>query len=143
MRRKGKLEAYLAEIEKNNPKKVSEKSNNDEESESVNINEIWEQYKAIKQFDKENFVLYNQIELDNTLEEEFEPKKVKKRKRKKKVVVEEQQPNIILDEAEFKPKMAGRTGLPTFFFTNLVQKNKSVFARCRITCRPKKADQSL
>lgn len=150
LRRHGKLEAYLAEIEKNKPKIESERENdnndvNEESSEGVDIDKILEQYKAIKEFEKQNAVLCNLIELKSAPEQDVEDntsrtskkKKAKKHKKKKKAVVEEESTEI-LEEAEFRPKMAGRTGLPTFFFSNLVQQNKSVFAKCRVACRPKK-----
>jgi hypothetical protein len=150
LRRKGKLEAYLAEIEKNKPKIESKMENENkeeeekEEAEGVNFEKILEEYKAVKEFEKENLVLCHQIQLNISPEKDVQDitpraskKKVKKHKKKKKVVVEEE-PSVVLEEAEFKPKMAGRTNLPTFFFSNLVQQNKSVFAKCRVTCRPKK-----
>lgn len=151
LRRKGKLEAYLAEIEKNKPKIESNEGNGnneeaEEEPEGVNIDKIMEEYKALKKFERENLVLCHQIQLNISLEENVaddtttpraSKKKVKKhKKKKKKVVVEEEESTVVLDEAEFKPKMAG--DLPTFFFSNLVQQNKSVFAKCRTACRPKK-----
>lgn len=149
LRRKGKLEAYLAEIEKNKPKIESKMENDnneveEEEAEGVSIDKIMEEYKALKELEKENMVLCHQIQLAS-LEKDAEDKtprtskkKVKKHKKKKKVVIEEPEPSIVLEEAEFKPKMGGRTDLPKFFFNNLVQQNKSVFAKCRVTCRPKR-----
>lgn len=151
LRRKGKLEAYLAEIEKNKPKIESKTENNnneevEKEPEGVNIDKIMEEYKALKEFEKENLVLCHQIQLNISPEKDVEDittttprtskKKAKKHKKKKKVVIEE--PSVVLEEAEFKPKMGGRTDLPKFFFNNLVQQNKSVFAKCRVTCRPKR-----
>lgn len=134
LRRQGKLEAYLAEIEKNKPK-IETKGTD----ERASIDNIMEKYKAVK-LDKET-VLSN-LKLDNSLEECVDEivarrKKVKKRRRKK-AVVEEDSTILVDDDAEFRPNMAGSTGLPTFFFSNLVKQNQSVFIRARYTCRPKK-----
>lgn len=154
LRRKGKLEAYLAEIERNKPKieHTKEEEIIEKEAEDVSIDKIMEEYYAIRNIDKENSVHSNQIRIDNAPEEDIAQnmqrwKKVKRSGRKKKIViVEEEEQSVILDEAEFKPQMAGSTGLPTFFFNNVVENNSKIFARCRLTCRPKKkitADQSL
>lgn len=146
LRRKGKLEAYLAEIERNKPKieHTKEEEIIEKEAEDVSIDKIMEEYYAIRNIDKENSVHSNQIRMDDALEEDFvekmrRRKKVKRSKKKtKRVIVEEEEPSVILEEAEFKPQMAGSTGLPTFFFNNVVEQNRSIFARCRVTCRPKK-----
>jgi hypothetical protein len=137
LRRQGKLEAYLAEIERNKPKMEAKR---DEDEQKDSIDKIMEEYNAIKKLDKENSVVGN-LRLENSLEECVEEivqkkKKVKRRRKKKVAVVEE--PSVLLDDAEFKPTMAGSTGLPAFFFNNLVKENKSVFIRARYTCRPKK-----
>lgn len=149
LRRKGKLEAYLAEIERNKPKieHTREEEIIENEAEDVSVDKIMEEYYAIRNIDKENSVHSNQIRMDIAGENMQRRKKVKRSKKKKRVVVEEEEESsVVLDEAEFKPQMAGSTGLPTFFFSNVVEKNRSVFARYRVTCRPKKkisADQSL
>lgn len=143
LRKEGKLEAYLAEIERNKPKIEKDKtSNGGGEETDVNIDKIMEAYYAIKKLDIENAVQSNQIRIEippevNVDANNKQKKKARKhRKKKKKNVVEEE--NVVLDEAEFKPTMAGSTGLPTFFFSNLVKENRSVFARYRVTCRQKK-----
>lgn len=149
LRRKGKLEAYLAEIERNKPKieHTREEEIIENEAADVSVDKIMEEYYAIRNIDKENSVHSNQIRMDIAGENMQRRKKVKRSKKKKRVVVEEEEESsVVLDEAEFKPQMAGSTGLPTFFFSNVVEKNRSVFARYRVTCRPKKkisADQSL
>lgn len=138
LRKEGKLEAYLAEIESNKVKIESEKNHR---TESDRMNKMMEEYYAIKKLDKENLVVGNQIRLNNAFEERAEEivyRKKKVKRRRKKRVMEEENQSVILDDAEFKPQMAGSTGLPSFFFNNLVETNRSVFARCRVTCRPKK-----
>lgn len=152
LRKEGKLEAYLAEIEEAKKRDEESKSDVNKES-SVSVEKIMEEYSAIKKIDKENSVHGNLIRLENTPEEDVsshiqngcvKKKKKKKTKKKKKVVQEEknivpeEDKNIVLEEAEFKPEMAGSTGLPTFYFTNLVEQNRSIFARYRVTCRQKK-----
>jgi hypothetical protein len=133
LKKKGKLDEYLAELEKNKPKPEPKPSSLMDlpGPEKLNFDEIIEKYREIQKFDKENFVQpcrYNFNICEKQQEEPFikvqKKKKVRKSK-KKKVVEDELEDDILLEDAEFKPQMAGRTGLPVFFFNNLVKANRS------------------
>lgn len=52
-------------------------------------------------------------------------------RRKKSLKIEEYREDEELphDISEFRPKLAGKTGLPTFFFSNVVKQNRSAFQK--------------
>lgn len=123
-----------------------------------NFDEIIKQYNEIKKLDEENITIRNavKIEIDEQKVEQIVRKikyqKAKKKKRTKKYKLEEESIDDILDDTDvFKPKMAGKTGLPSFFFSNLVSGNRSTFQKAQACNRmfykiippTKISDQSL
>lgn len=129
LKKQGKLEEYLAEVEKNKPKKEPKKDWIPQEPPV--FESFMKEYYASRQFDKENVVI-NSI-MKHPLPEDYYgmphssveiKKKVKKRKKPKKKI-ENPEDEILLNDPEFKPQMAGSTGLPKFFFSNLVKQNRS------------------
>jgi hypothetical protein len=146
LKKQGKLDAYLAEVERNKPKpelKVEEKLT---KKETVALDNFMQEYLESRKFDKENQAVHRPIVLQVPVEETSVAKvtatngdakrKVKKRKKskKQKIAVED---DVVLNEAEFRPQMAGSTGLPSFFFSNLVKQNRTALqeaqARHRMT----------
>lgn len=130
LKKQGKLEAYLAEIEKNKPKPEPEKV---EEPKLPDFDKFMKEYYESRKFDKENF-FPNKVNNSSTEKVYFhennnnnntEVKKKPRRRRKAKKKAENLEEEIILNEAEFKPQMAGSTGLPKFFFSNIVKQNSS------------------
>ncbi|KAG5685060.1 hypothetical protein PVAND_014261 [Polypedilum vanderplanki] len=150
LKKQGKLDEYLAELEKNKPmpepkieKKLTEKETNE-------LDKIMKEYLACRQFDKENEAVQNRIKIElppdekkndektSKLNKNEVKRKFKKRKKSKKQKVEiEVEEDVLLNDVEFKPQMAGRTDLPKFFLSNLVKKNSAALqeaqARHRMT----------
>lgn len=83
------------------------------------VDEVLTQYQQIREEDKSNNVILELVPI---------PKKKKKKRRKvikkKKVVVKDDE---IEEVEEFQPKMAGKTGLPSFFFHKIVESSKNIF----------------
>ena len=81
--------------------------------------DVFTQYQQIREEDKCNNVILELVPV---------PKKKKKKRRKivkkKKVVLKEDE---IEEAEEFQPKMAGKTGLPSFFFHRIVESSKNIF----------------
>jgi hypothetical protein len=128
LKKQGKLDEYLAELERNKAKQEELKKEPKKETEDKAIEEqlvlakFMEQYNEVKKFEKENLITNIQIKnVEETVTETIVKKKKNRRRKKKKVI--EEQDEIILKDAEFKPQLAGNTGLPTFFFSNLVKQN--------------------
>lgn len=134
LKKQGKLEAYLAELEKNKPK-PEPKEEPKEEQKMPSFEDFMKEYYESRKQEKENLISFNvscQHDREVSTEERkdvYSPEQVKKktkrrRKPKKKSDVPEEE-IILLDDAEFKPQLAGRTGLPTFFFSNIVKQNST------------------
>lgn len=127
LKKQGKLDEYL-----------KEKAVKEPEPAPIVItwepDQLIENYKAAKKLDEENSVLinYSKIEVDEK-KVEIIVKQIKKKKkniqRAKKARVEEEKDCEMEEPAEFNPRMAGRTGLPLFFFNNLVKQNRSAFQK--------------
>lgn len=129
LKKQGKLDAYLEEIEKSKPKSETRKEK--KKDEMPNFDKFMQEYYEIRKFDKENLIINNVVKLPTAVENSKTQninieakKKTKKRRKAKKKIPEKQEEQIILNEAEFKPTMAGSTGLPKFFFNNLVKENR-------------------
>lgn len=126
LKKAGKLEEYLAKIEQNIPKPEPQKEP-EPKQEILNFDKIMESYLEVKKYEKENLMLNNVIQISvvegNKNDETKKKKKIKRRKKKK--IVEEEENEILLDDVEFKPQMAGNTGLPSIFFNNLVKQHKT------------------
>lgn len=125
MKKEGKLEKYLAEKAKKeaNAKPV-------EQPETWSLDKILQQYKEAVKFGAEDSGLRNCSKFD------VDQKKVEvivARMRRKKKLEKARQARLeedefyIEDPKEFQPRMAGKTGLPVFFFSNIVQQNRSAF----------------
>lgn len=55
---------------------------------------------------------------------------LKQMRRRKSLKIEEyREEDKVQDNGEFRPKLAGKTGLPVFFFKNLVNQNLSAFQK--------------
>lgn len=143
LKKEGKLAEYMkkkeaekAEEAKKHPKQVEE---------AVQIDELLKKYQETKKLDIENSVLINYSKFD--VDEKKVEKIVKQLKTKKQKVLKAKKARMeqaryevemdIEEPEEFKPKMAGQTGLPSFFFSNVVKQNRSAFqkadARNRMT----------
>ena len=80
--------------------------------------DVLKQYQQVREVDKTNNVILELVPV---------PKKKKKKHRKivkKKRVLREGE---IEEAEEFQPKMAGKTGLPSFFFHKIVESSKNIF----------------
>lgn len=90
------------------------------------IDQILQQYRDIKKL-FEPLVNYSKFDVDDKKVESV----VERLRRKKELKAEwakmDEIEAKIEDPDEFKPKMAGKTKMPTFFFSNLVKKNRSSF----------------
>lgn len=87
---------------------------------------------AKKLFDESlNADRYAKFEVDDKKVEKIvtEIKKKKAMKKKWAELEKKELEEEMIEPEEFKPRMAGRTGLPTFFFTNIVKQNCSSFQR--------------
>ena len=79
-----------------------------------------------------------------SVDEEKVEKILKQMRKKKSLKIEEyrEEEKIKENSSEFRPKLAGKTGLPVFFFKNLVNQNRSAFIKTdgfkqnrKITCK--------
>lgn len=132
LRKQGKLDEYLAEVERNKPKPEPKKPA-DDDGFKLCFEKFMQEYAEYKKFEKENlnvlFALKNDVSHKNDEEPKVDTaekkKKTKRRKKPKKTKNEETEIEVVLNETEFKPQMAGSTGLPSFFFSNLVNQNRA------------------
>ena len=113
----------------------------EEEVEKENDKEMFlELYNELKKIDESNAIVTNKIKLEileipRQMEKKKSPKPLEKKKapkHKKKVkkaqIIEcDYDDDDYEEEMQFKPKMAGQTGLPIFFFSNLVKNSRSAF----------------
>lgn len=136
LKKEGKLAEYLKKKEAEEAEKAARQPKPNVE-ESVQIDELLQKYKETKKLDIENSVLINYSKFD--VDEKKVEKIVKQLKTKKQKVQKAKKARIeqsrfevemeIDETEEFKPKMAGQTGLPSFFFSNLVKQNRSAFQK--------------
>lgn len=129
LKKQGKLDKYLREKVKEEPLPETK-----EEVVTWDIDDICQRYKETKKLDEEGQVLKNYSKFD--VDEKKVELIVNRIKRKKKIDKAkkarrlEQDFGIDIEEPEeFKPPMAGQTGLPKFFFNNLVNQNRSAFQK--------------
>lgn len=131
LKKEGKLKAYLEQKAKEEPP-TPPPPKPVEPTPTWDFNDVIEKYKEIKQLD-EDTGLKNLSKFD--VDEKKVEVIVKRLKSKKKIEIAkkarlEADPYCeIEDPEEFRPKMAGQTGLPTFFFSNLVKQNRSAFQK--------------
>lgn len=123
-------------IKKEEPKPVPEEDENEKEN-------LLELYNELKKIDETNAIAQNKIKLEILeIPRQMERKKASKTLEKKKVPkhkkkIKKAQLTYDYDdddddydydnEMKFTPKMAGQTGLPIFFFSNLVKNSRSAF----------------
>lgn len=126
LKKQGKLDEYLkSKGEEPKPKVV-------EEQPRVVDDPVYEQYKEMKKEFEFQFQLVNYSKFDvieKKVEEVVKRIKVKKKLAKAKKARIEEDEFHIPDSEEFKPKMAGKTGLPSFFFSNVVKQTRSAFQK--------------
>lgn len=84
---------------------------------------LWEETLTAERFKK--------IEVDDKKVEKIvtEIKKKKAMKKKWAELEKKELEEQMVEPEEFKPRMAGRTGLPTFFFSNIVKQHCTSFQR--------------
>lgn len=130
LKKEGKLKQYLEQKAKEAPPPPKV-----EETPTWDFEDVIKKYKEIKEMDQEEESKLQNLSKFEVVEEKVEVI-VKGIKRKKKLVEYKKtlKKNLEMeDEVEdpevFKPKMAGKTGLPTFFFSNLVKQNRSAFQK--------------
>lgn len=120
LRKEGKLAEYLQEVQKAERKPVVV-------CEPTHVDLTLEKYSEIKKLEPKS-ELVNYSKLDCVVEKKKLVKKLVKKKVKKSKKPRVEDPEIVIEDAEeFKPPMAGSTGLPVFFFSNLVKQNCSAF----------------
>lgn len=159
MKKQGKLDEYLkkkeekekAENEKKELefeekmkqyaefKKVEDESkvkfdidvNKHKEPDSPSFEEMMKVYQEQRKADEEEMLQnYSKLEVDEKKVEQVVKRiKLKKKHEKAKKARMEEDEMVIEDSEEFKPRMAGKTGLPSFFFSNLVTQNRNSFAK--------------
>lgn len=130
LKKEGKLAEYLQETLKPEPKPVFAR-------EQTNVDLTLEKYYESKKLEPKTEIV-NYSKLDDEVRKKVVKKIVRKKVKKiKKPRIEEDLELRIEDSEEFKPSMAGSTGLPVFFFSNLVKENCTAFkeseARNRMT----------
>ena len=117
MRKEGKLVEYLKDIKKPELKQVIA-------PEPTSVDLILEKYSEIRKLEPKS-ELVNYSKLDGDVKKKVKKVVKKKVKKSKKARIEEDP--VIEDPEEFKPSMAGSTGMPVFFFSNLVKESCSAF----------------
>lgn len=126
LKKEGKLDEYLQEKNMNVPKPV-------EQPEPDPIEVTLQKYKETKKLGEENFRLvnYSKFDVDEKKVEKIvnRMRRTKKLKKKWAQLEQEEQEAEIEEPPEFNPRMAGKTGLPIFFFDNVVHQNRSAFQR--------------
>lgn len=125
LKKEGKLQEYLKEkaVEvKPSPVVVQ-----------MEVEDILQKYKETKKLCEEESPLVNYSKFDvdeKKVEKVVKQMRLKKKHQKaKKARIEQDLNYVVEDSEEFKPRMAGKTGLPHFFFTNLVTENRSAFQK--------------
>lgn len=131
LKKQGKLEAYLREVEANKPK-VPEPEPTVEAIVDENIQKSLQEYKEWKKEEVPEVLGKFDVNEQKVIEmaKLIHRRKVIARRRKE---MREETTQLLgyepIDEPPpFRPKMAGRTGMPEFFFSNLVSQNKKAFA---------------
>jgi hypothetical protein len=123
LKRQGKLDEYLKERGEEPKPQV-------EEQPKVVDDPVLEQYKEMKKIFEFQLVNYSKFDvIEKKVEEVVKRMKVKKKLAIAKKARMEEDEIHIPDPEEFKPKMAGKTGLPSFFFSNVVKQNRSAFQK--------------
>lgn len=99
--------------------------------ETPKFEEIMVEYQEQRKADKEQILVnYSKFDVDEKkVEQVVKRLKLKKKHEKAKKARMEEDEAVIEDAEEFRPRMAGKTGLPTFFFSNLVTQNLSTFVK--------------
>lgn len=125
LKKAGKLQEYLKEKGEEPKQKPVDLR--------MEIDATLQKYKESKMLEEESPTLINYSKFD------VDEKKVelvvktmrlrKKHQKAKKARLEEDLNYIIEDSKEFQPRMAGKTGLPHFFFSNLVTQNRTAFQK--------------
>lgn len=120
-------------------KKESEPVPEEDENDKENLLEL---YNELKKIDEVNAIEPNKIKLEileiprqmerkkapKSLEKKKAPKHKKKLKKPQSCLdIEDDDAEEVEEEIKFTPKMAGQTGLPIFFFSNLVKDSRSAF----------------
>lgn len=118
MRKEGKLAEYLKEAQKPELRHVVAR-------ERTSVDLTLEKYSEIRKLEPKT-ELVNYSKLDGEVKKKVVKKTVKKKVKKAKKPRIDEDP-VIEDPEDFKPSMAGSTGLPIFFFSNLVKENCSAF----------------
>lgn len=131
LKKQGKLEEYLREVEESKPKANEAETSSEKAVVDENIEKTLQEYKEWKK--QEEPETLKKFDVDDKKVVEM-AKLIKRRKviaRRRKEMREETRELLGYDPIEepppFKPKMAGRTGMPSFFFSNLVKQNAKAF----------------
>lgn len=133
LKKQGKLEEYLREIEeKNKPKEPTPEPPTVEEKVEESIEKTLQEYKEWKKQVVPETLSKFAVD-DKKVKETVQ--KIKRRKviaRRRQEMREETQVLLGFESVDepspFRPKMAGKTGMPEFFFSNLVRQNTKAFA---------------
>lgn len=125
LKKEGKLQEYLKEIgeeEKKKPMTVQ-----------MEIEITLQKYKETKKMDIESSALINYSKFDvveKKVEQVVKQMKLKKKHKKaKKARMVEDLNYVIEDSEDFKPRMAGKTGMAHFFLSDVVTQNRIAFQK--------------
>lgn len=104
--------------------------NKPKDPEAPNFEEMMREYQERRKADEEEILVnYAKLEVDEKKVEQVVKRIRLKKKHEKAKKARLEEDEIVEDSDEFRPKMAGKTGLPSFFFSNLVTQNRSSFAK--------------
>lgn len=105
--------------------------NKPKDPEAPNFEEMMKEYQERRKADEEEILInYSKLEVDEKKVEQVVKRiKLKKKHEKAKKARMEEDEMVVEDSEEFRPRMAGKTGLPTFFFSNLVTHNRTSFVK--------------
>lgn len=125
LKRHGKLDEYLEKLEAENPKPVATEHVVDQ------VEATMKKYKELKSlFAETTLQSVSKFDVDEKkVEKIVEALKRKKISKAKIARVEDKFGYESEDLGGFKPKMAGNTKMPAFFFSNLVKQNQSAFLK--------------
>lgn len=130
LKKQGKLDEYLREIEEKQKPKEPTPEPKVEEKVDESIEKTLQDYKEWKKQEETR----PKFAVDTKKVDEM-TKKIKRRKviaRRRQEMREETEKLLgftpIDEPSPFKPRMAGKTGMPEFFFSNLVKQNAKAFA---------------